>query len=671
MENYFSNTFQPKTLLPDSLKLNDFSFIKNIIHTNIGNVILFIESLNSMKERVTEESSDILKIIQDSEKNVESIVENSKNYYEEIKEKLDDFIKKGEKSQKISDYDELSKLIEETSNFSKFYLFKISIENEIKKIENLKNSVYFKEMGNKTERENNTKLDLYDSPVKDEDENILKGKKSKKNLIKRKRLRSSDGESTNNPEEIDKDYQLAMLNECEDKHVNINVIQPIEIAKSKKGKNSMKREMNGLGLNQILKEEKNKNPEILGTKIISNKSKSNNKYNKNPSPVKIDEFQNNIVTNSIKNETVQQLVEEDIKLKKNYSKKKIPSKKKSPTKNNKTTNPDENLQDSSNKPEILVKQEETPIIPDPDIQESDEESYRLEIDQKKNLKNPSNNNSNKKKSNKTYNKKVKITKYHNQLENELLVKPDADNLNNKQVSPQELNVYPLIIGNNHNDEEDDENLYKNIKIEKNEKLSDIVSRLTDNLSNLCDFIGKESNTINEYLMSNLENCLFIRRLYYSEFELANKTKKFNYEYLTKDNNLIEKIENFQNVKLVIVRKGKQNINNLLKSMENFFKIYIKRKDMDGSAMIKGVLNCSFDKLQKYYNMQMRSFDYCEAIQIEVFLFKWDLFMDYNENYDKTNIAKEQLIELIQYGEVLKNTRVLSKKREIVINQNKC
>lgn len=100
-------------------------------------------------------------------------------------------------------------------------------------------------------------------------------------------------------------------------------------------------------------------------------------------------------------------------------------------------------------------------------------------------------------------------------------------------------------------------------------------------------------------------------------------------------------------------------------MENFFKIYIKRKDVDGSAMIKGVLNCSFDKLQKYYNMHMRSFEYCEAIQIEVFLYKWDLFLDFNENYDKTNMTKKEIAQVINFGQILQNTRTLTKKRNMI------
>jgi hypothetical protein len=196
--------------------------------------------------------------------------------------------------------------------------------------------------------------------------------------------------------------------------------------------------------------------------------------------------------------------------------------------------------------------------------------------------------------------------------------------------------------------------------------------MIENLTDLCECIGKDSitNSINDYLMTNLENCIFTKRLYYSEFDFNSKNKKFNYEYLTKNNNLIEKIENFQNVKLVIVRKGKQNINNLLKSMENFFKIYIKRKDMDGSAMIKGVLNCSFDKLQKYYNTQMRSFDYCESIQMEIFLFKWDLFFDFNENYDKTNMNKKELNDVINFSNKLIQTRILMKKKDMLLDSSK-
>ena len=148
--------------------------------------------------------------------------------------------------------------------------------------------------------------------------------------------------------------------------------------------------------------------------------------------------------------------------------------------------------------------------------------------------------------------------------------------------------------------------------------------------------------------------------------MLNKNKKCNADHLAKDQIFSENFDNYENVKLTIVRKGKQNINNLLKSMENFFSFYIKRKDIDGSAIIKGVINCGFEKLQKYFTLQMRSFEYCEAIQLEVYLFKWDMFYDYNEEFDKTNIDRETLKQYISYGDLLRETRILAKKKDLMI-----
>jgi len=210
-----------------------------------------------------------------------------------------------------------------------------------------------------------------------------------------------------------------------------------------------------------------------------------------------------------------------------------------------------------------------------------------------------------------------------------------------------------------------DNLHPDNPLIKSPKFIEISNELRRNMESLSLLVKKDHNNFSEFINENFEECLFKQRIFYCEFDMLNKHKKLTSDLLGKDQ-IFENSENYEFVKLTIVRKGKQNINNLLKSMENFFKQYIKRKDIDGSAVIKGTLNGSFEKLQKYFTLQMRSFEYCEAIQLEVYLFKWDLFYDYNDKEDKTNLDNNLTKQYVNYGNMLRETRILAKKKNLMV-----
>jgi len=670
MESHFNqSTLATAQMEPNLLekKQNENIILKHVLNTNIQNVNLFLASLNSSKTKVQQESKDFLQKVKISSNYLEYLCDESQKHYLDIKNKMEEIVKKGEDHISAINQGDFFKLMEETSNCSRFYEFSIKIDKEIKNFSSLTENLTFKEIfekANKLIKELGAAEELNDSQISPDKANEI--------LLKRKRIRSSDGESTNNPEEIvDKDYQMAILNDTEAQTTNLNITEPNSAPKPKRDRKGMKREMIALGLNVVDKKKNANAAENPKAVIIPSTAKaSEEKEKEKANTINNNQFETenkaksngkSLAPAAVVNNSNNNLKAKIVPKKPAYNNLKNGNKAIIKNANNKNSKKNNNSKESKRKeaPEESIRKKI--FKNDEEVHFSDsissEESFKIEEEKVKRA--PTNS---KKKSNKIYNKLVKITKYHNQLDNNII----GVNTTNLDSSHGEA-VYPMQLGNRDNnfDEDEDENYTINIVLDKGEKMQDVVLKLTDNLADLCELIGKESNTINDYLMTNLENCLFIKRLYYSEFDLTNKTKKFNYEYLTKDNNLIEKIENFENVKLVIVRKGKQNINNLLKSMENFFKIYIKRKDVDGSAMIKGVLNCSFDKLQKYYNMHMRSFEYCEAIQIEVFLYKWDLFLDFNENYDKTNMTKKEISQVINFGQILQNTRTLTKKRNMI------
>jgi hypothetical protein len=141
--------------------------------------------------------------------------------------------------------------------------------------------------------------------------------------------------------------------------------------------------------------------------------------------------------------------------------------------------------------------------------------------------------------------------------------------------------------------------------------------------------------------------------------------KFSHEFLCKEPAL-NKTELFSNVKVVLCRKGKLPIHNLIKSCENLFKKFLKRKDKVGNCVIKGSLALPFDKFQTYFTQKMKSFEAVQMIQIEVYLFKWDLFQDYNFELDKTNVDKTEMKRMKTNFEILDKMRVTNRKAKILM-----
>jgi hypothetical protein len=212
-------------------------------------------------------------------------------------------------------------------------------------------------------------------------------------------------------------------------------------------------------------------------------------------------------------------------------------------------------------------------------------------------------------------------------------------------------------------EESSEYEPRTVELEPNDTLQSVTEILNSNLVTVQKGLLREDGLLSEYLLNNLSNLLHIRTLYFSEFNMNLKPSSFNYEYFCQDENLSG--SNFQNVKIVLCRRGKQPIHNLTKSCENFFKGYIKRKDKFGNCVIKGVLNFPFDKFQTYFTQKMKSFESVESIQIEVFLFRWELFRDYNLELDKTSMNRDDLVRMKNFYDHLEKLRIYDKKKKLL------
>lgn len=757
---------------------NDSEVLRNIINMNITNLNFFINSIDGKKNKLYENTKSLIDKIKEYEKMIENSISQEKRFFEDIKINLEQRIQNRDPTLITIEEDMLFKIINENGNSSKFYEITKKIDEEIRKFEIIKNCV-LKDLFVKSDIQPNESSLYQDNEVAipqiDKNKNIQR-------LTNRKRKRSSDGESTNNPEENDADFKIPHLDK------EIKTIENYEnknranffsnsqhlLGENKNMSNNRRKVNNKVDKNSSLKSDELSSDGIKNSLSINTNRKNNSDVEKNDKKGnsrkkgkglknegmklqlgndlsnKNDSFQQkclldnqanedisiecknkidsendqtegnfNLYENDKEKEKIQNEIDNKLKcinkknsdkISKNQNINKSAKKAKaetvevpnliknisSPKNNQRTKSPikdkndfKEHTQDNvihkennrnkeRGKNKLQAKENKngkekledpmanTKSAYDEDMKfifsseseiEADEESFKPEEEVK-----PKKNQINKKipKSIKKKNKSVKSKKTEKQpLKNNLLINSNYNNDKNgmKFSSGRSLNI----------DEDEDELNTNKIILDKNENLTNVILKLTDNLTDLSELIGKESNKINEYLMSNLENCLFIKRLYYSEYIIVNKEKKYNYEYLAKDNNLIEKMENFENVRLVIIRKGeKLNINIiLLKKIESFFKNYIERKEGEDSLIIKGVLNCSFDNLQNYFNSEIKSFESGIIIQIEIYLYKWDLFSDFNDNSDKTNMNKQEIDEMINDGKILQNSRILTKKRNIL------
>lgn len=220
----------------------------------------------------------------------------------------------------------------------------------------------------------------------------------------------------------------------------------------------------------------------------------------------------------------------------------------------------------------------------------------------------------------------------------------------------------------------------NIELDKYDNLNDINLQYTINFNtirknlmanNTQNCINPINSNIDDFISKNLEKCLHVRTLYFAEYTLngdidssINASVNFNFEYLYQHNSILP--ADYQNIKLVLVRKGKQKIHNIEKTCENFFSHYLKRKDKHGNAVYKGILETPFERIQALFSQKVKLFEHLEAIQIEVYLYKWELFNDYNPDVDRTNIGREEIGKLKSLGESLEKLRIADKKKKLIL-----
>jgi len=166
-----------------------------------------------------------------------------------------------------------------------------------------------------------------------------------------------------------------------------------------------------------------------------------------------------------------------------------------------------------------------------------------------------------------------------------------------------------------------------------------------------------------YIFEHLDTLVSTSLIYNSEFIMDETNRIFHSETHIKNELLLDK-QNFKYVQVILLKKENKFLGSLVKSMENFFEGYIKRKDERGNFMIKGTLNQNgFVNLENYFNSNYKSFNNIEVAQLSVYLFKYDVYCDYNQHHDRTNIAKDEVNSLIGYYQMLETLREYVKEKD--------
>lgn len=251
-------------------------------------------------------------------------------------------------------------------------------------------------------------------------------------------------------------------------------------------------------------------------------------------------------------------------------------------------------------------------------------------------------------------------------ENKNISKKLNENNNNNNNNNTQENCIDNSINYNINAINIDESSTEILKINKTKKFKDLKFSIKNQIEKLHKIIEEESesNIFMEFILPNFEDFILKKKIYSFEFNDGN----FTYNQYLNEKIFVENFKKYENLKIKILKKENKRINVIANAIENFFMIYVKRRDSDGNLIIKGILNRSFEKFEKFFKGRKKTLDYCESIKVEVYMFKWELFYDYDIDEFKSNSDLKELKKLKSIGELLKDTRNLVKKRNLMIEE---
>lgn len=238
-------------------------------------------------------------------------------------------------------------------------------------------------------------------------------------------------------------------------------------------------------------------------------------------------------------------------------------------------------------------------------------------------------------------------------------------INNNLMSNQEPFIDNSIIYNINAINETTPNI---LKISKTKNFKNLGNLIKNNIDKIYQLVEEESkkDIFMEFILPELEEYIMRKKVYSFFYEKEN----FTHNQYINEKIFVKKFNCFENIKIKIIKKEDRRINVIANAIENFFSMYIKRKDEKGNLIIKGILNKPFEKFEKFFKGKKNTLDYCSSIKVEVYLFKWDLFYDYDFEKYTSSFDLKDLKKFISYGGLLKETRKYLRNRNLMIEGGK-
>lgn len=138
-----------------------------------------------------------------------------------------------------------------------------------------------------------------------------------------------------------------------------------------------------------------------------------------------------------------------------------------------------------------------------------------------------------------------------------------------------------------------------------------------------------------------------------------------HSYLLNDENFMKKYFNkFKNIELILIKKRKNSTIGKIVSYikDNLFDEYLMRKDENNNILLKGILKVDFIFFENYFLTTFEDYKNFDYITINIYLNKISLFKDFSEEYDKTNISKDNILKIMVANNEIEKIRTFLLKK---------
>ena len=174
-----------------------------------------------------------------------------------------------------------------------------------------------------------------------------------------------------------------------------------------------------------------------------------------------------------------------------------------------------------------------------------------------------------------------------------------------------------------------------------------------------------NNIFEEYYAFNLWKAIYFNVVLYRSFIYPSNNNHGIIEYCFVKSNenestkfVKENLTKARTIQAIFIKKRKhsscEKTINYIKDI--FFKRYILRKDENNNILIKGVLKIPLTFFENYFLNPYEEFKNYEYIEVSVYFNEILLYEDFDQDYDHTNMTKEEINTFLEASKSLENIR---------------